>query len=218
MKFRLVEENELEKRAKYHRKRQKGMSPFYSPDGGNVPLAMDKFNNSTADGANGLMESKEQDWLVNSYKHKPPMSEWAIIEELFEMGYDYKFAQSIVKRLKFDKNGFTIGESLSTSPNGLCEDFELLDSEPVDISYKDFYDLVDTFFQEYKSVEAEHNPDTMYEIQRNFYKKYRPFVDKCKNIMNSINVTGYGRNDYYLLKIWDLCKVVDNNFPYGWRV
>lgn len=56
MKFRIVEENELEKRARYHRKRQKGMSPFYSPDGGNVPLAIDRFNNSVADGANGLME------------------------------------------------------------------------------------------------------------------------------------------------------------------
>lgn len=57
MKFRLVEENELEKRAKYHKKRQKGLSPFYSPDGGNVPLSIDRFNNSVAEGANGLMES-----------------------------------------------------------------------------------------------------------------------------------------------------------------
>ena len=56
MKFRLVEENELDKRAKKHRKKQKGMSPFYSPDGGNVPLAIDRFNSSVADGANGLME------------------------------------------------------------------------------------------------------------------------------------------------------------------
>ena len=53
----LKEENELQKRAKYHKKRQKGMSPFYSPDGGNVPLAIDRFNNSVADGANGLCES-----------------------------------------------------------------------------------------------------------------------------------------------------------------
>lgn len=56
MKFRLVEENELEKRAKYHRKRQKGMSPFYSPNGGNVPLNISRFNASTAEGANGLCE------------------------------------------------------------------------------------------------------------------------------------------------------------------
>lgn len=60
MKFRLVEENELEKRAKYHRKRQKGLSPFYSPDGGNVPLAINKFNNSVADGANGLCEDLDE--------------------------------------------------------------------------------------------------------------------------------------------------------------
>ena len=47
--------NELQKRAKYHRKRQKGMSPFYSPDGGNCILpdygnstSISTFNNSTS--------------------------------------------------------------------------------------------------------------------------------------------------------------------------
>ena len=50
--------NELQKRAKYHRKRQKGMSPFYSPDGGNCILpdygnstSISTFNNSTAGSA-----------------------------------------------------------------------------------------------------------------------------------------------------------------------
>ena len=61
MKFRLVEENELDKRAKKHRKKQKGMSPFYSPDGGNVPLNISRFNNSTAEGANGLCENLDED-------------------------------------------------------------------------------------------------------------------------------------------------------------
>ena len=50
--------NELQKRAKYHRKRQKGMSPFYSPDGGNCILpdygnstSISTFNNSTSGSA-----------------------------------------------------------------------------------------------------------------------------------------------------------------------
>lgn len=50
--------NELQKRVKYHRKRQKGMSPFYSPDGGNCILpdygnstSISTFNNSTSGSA-----------------------------------------------------------------------------------------------------------------------------------------------------------------------
>lgn len=50
--------NELQKRAKYHRKRQKGMSPFYSPDGDNCILpdygnstSISTFNNSTSGSA-----------------------------------------------------------------------------------------------------------------------------------------------------------------------
>jgi len=152
MKFRLVEDNELEKRAKYHRKRQRGLSPFYSLDGGNIPLAIDKFNNSVADGANGLME-----------------------------------------------------------------DYEFLDSDPEKIDYKSFKDMVDTFIKEYKDVQQEDDPDLMYDLQRNFYKKYRPLVDKCKILIQSISPTGYGKNDFYLIKLRDLCKIVDNNFPYGWK-
>lgn len=50
--------NELQKRAKYHRKKQKGMSPFYSPDGGSCILpdygnsnSISTFNNSTSGSA-----------------------------------------------------------------------------------------------------------------------------------------------------------------------
>lgn len=50
--------NELQKRAKHHRKKQKGMSPFYSPDGGNCILpdygnsnSISTFNNSTSGSA-----------------------------------------------------------------------------------------------------------------------------------------------------------------------
>ena len=42
-------------------------------------------------------------------------------------------------------------------------------------------------------------------------------LNKCKSLINSINPTGYGVNDYYIIKIRDLCRVVDNNFPYGWK-
>ena len=50
-----------------------------------------------------------------------------------------------------------------------------------------------------------------------FYKKYRPFVDACKNIMKTINPSGYGREDYMNLKIKDMLRSVDYNFPYGWK-
>lgn len=49
MKFRLVEENELEKTVKKHKKHQKGLSPFcyLNPNAGNVEKNIEMFNNST---------------------------------------------------------------------------------------------------------------------------------------------------------------------------
>lgn len=49
MKFKLVEENELKKRNKWAKKRQKGMSPFTRMDAGNVEKGIEVFNNSTGD-------------------------------------------------------------------------------------------------------------------------------------------------------------------------
>ncbi len=44
----IKEENELEKRAKFHRKKQKGMSPFsyLNPNAGNVEKGCEFFNNA----------------------------------------------------------------------------------------------------------------------------------------------------------------------------
>lgn len=225
MKFRLVEDNELEKRAKYHKKRQKGLSPFYSPDGGNVPLAIDRFNNSVADGANGLMEDYEEYYE----RVTDSESDWAMkhdvkrVPNLYtkEYGQVRNVYQANDGRLFYIYDGHYFGTFPEYCFNGsnesLKEDFEFLDSDPKDVDYKVFKDAVETFIGDYKNVQAEDDPDTMYDSQRAFYKKYRPFVNKCKSLINSINPTGYGVNDYYIIKIRDLCRVVDNNFPYGWK-
>ena len=86
MIFRLLETNELEKRARKHRKKQKGLSPFYSPDGGNVPQAIDRFNNSTAENANGLMEAKRRklrasDLADYKYKFQIIQYHWMVSED-----------------------------------------------------------------------------------------------------------------------------------------
>lgn len=63
--------NELQKRANYHRKRQKGMSPFYSPDGGSCILP--DYGNSTAISTfnNGTSGSAPISGMSEDYLQKP---------------------------------------------------------------------------------------------------------------------------------------------------
>ena len=56
-------------------------------------------------------------------------------------------------------------------------------------------------------------------VKGEFYNKYYDFAQKCKEIIKSPNtsISGYGRNDYLLLRALDKCKQVDYSFPYGWK-
>lgn len=50
-----------------------------------------------------------------------------------------------------------------------------------------------------------------------FYEKWRPVIDKCKEIVKKANVSGYGRWDFFTIKIRDIVKAMEYNFPYGWK-
>lgn len=50
-----------------------------------------------------------------------------------------------------------------------------------------------------------------------FYAKYRPVADKCKEILKSLSITGYGgASDIIKIQLENICKAIEYNFPYGW--
>lgn len=53
--------------------------------------------------------------------------------------------------------------------------------------------------------------------RRAFYQKYYEFAKTCESKGTLGGVSGYGRGDFVKLKIKDLCRLVDYNFPYGWK-
>ena len=53
--------------------------------------------------------------------------------------------------------------------------------------------------------------------RRAFYQKYYEFAKTCESVGTLGGVSGYGRYDFIKLKIKDLCRLVDYNFPYGWK-
>jgi hypothetical protein len=53
--------------------------------------------------------------------------------------------------------------------------------------------------------------------RRDFYQKYYEFAKACESEGALGGVSGYGRGDFVKLRIKDLCRLVDYNFPYGWR-
>lgn len=77
------------------------------------------------------------------------------------------------------------------------------------------------FFDEYNKIPSKgmDSLDIKYDCDKDrFYQKYRPFVDKCKEVSNKLRPTGYGKTDYFDIKAKELLKKVDYNFPYGWKV
>ena len=97
-------------------------------------------------------------------------------------------------------------------------------STPVEsITYKMAKSARDAFFDVYGYVKGlQQDPDMIddiYTVQGIFYSVYKPFVDKCNELLNDKrSIGGYGGlKDYSKLKVRDLCKDVDYKFPYGWK-
>ncbi|MBO7730926.1 MAG: DUF3293 domain-containing protein [Methanobrevibacter sp.] len=73
--------NELEKRAKEHKKKQKGLSPFTKPNAGNVEHNINTFNHmmgsDTASGEGGMAMGESRTSRV--YQHLTSDKDWAIV-------------------------------------------------------------------------------------------------------------------------------------------
>ncbi len=102
------------------------------------------------------------------------------------------------------------------------ENFMNIDST---IKYSDQFKItkaaVDTFFSELKSIINKEDDwnyiDSIYKEKKDFYQKYIDFARKCKSMSSISGITGYGKSDSMRIKIMELCKAVDYNFPYGWK-
>ena len=119
--------------------------------------------------------------------------------------------------------------------NRLCEDTTMISNLPPEIEafldiddsteYTDQIKIIkaagDIFFKELKDIESKENDwdylDDIYNMKRNFYKKYIDFAKKCKEMFSIKGITGYGSNDFLRTKIMEMCRTIDYNFPYGWK-
>jgi hypothetical protein len=97
-------------------------------------------------------------------------------------------------------------------------------STPVEsITYKMAKSARDAFLDVYDYVKGlQQEPDMVddiFTVQGIFYSTYKPFVDKCNEILkDKRSISGYGGlKDYGKLKVVDLCRDVDYKFPYGWK-
>lgn len=101
-------------------------------------------------------------------------------------------------------------------------DFINMDSN-IDFSdqYKITKNAVDIFFDELKDIKSKEDDwdyvDSIYRDKRDFYQKYIDFARKCKSMSSIAGITGYGKSDPVRIKIMELCRAVDYNFPYGWK-
>lgn len=90
--------------------------------------------------------------------------------------------------------------------------------------YDNFYRTLDAVWQEFikeyaplcrfSTWDSVDDDDKKGEL----YNKYRPVVDKCKETLKTLSITGYGGlKDVYKGYIEELCKKFDYKFPFGWK-
>lgn len=95
---------------------------------------------------------------------------------------------------------------------------KLLNTDEPDMTYDDLRNAVEEFRIDLEKF-PKNDLDIKYDCDKDrFYKKYRAFADICKRKKKELNPTGYGKMDFVDVKKKELCNLVDNRFPYGWKV
>ena len=86
---------------------------------------------------------------------------------------------------------------------------------------KTFKSEAERFWLDYKDIKSKENDwdyiDDIYDMKKDFYNKYIDFARRCKELSSIKGITGYGLNDASKLKLMEICREVDYNFPYGWK-
>lgn len=211
MKFKLVEENELKKRNKWAKKRQKGMSPFTRMNAGNVEKGIEIFNNSigdsTGDGCS-MGESLDNKSIFDSIKKisiitlvddvkNEPFTNYNINESYSEEMLLNMTDDELIKLSDEDINLITNIEILDKL-NRLIPDKlshhqkELLYNEYITYSVKLDSDDIQNILEKIKScnyVQIVARPKN-----NNFIDKYDITPDDAKNILNRLTVDDYVDN------------------------
>jgi len=84
---------------------------------------------------------------------------------------------------------------------------------------KEAYDLSIKDYKKFPNRNTMESLDTKYDGDKGrFYTKYNRFAEKCKEIDQGLSISGYGgASDLIKIKIREICRGVDYNFPYGWK-
>lgn len=94
--------------------------------------------------------------------------------------------------------------------------------EDIDDLYKtlkEAYNLCIEDYQKFPNGNTMESLDMKYDDDKGrFYTKYVKFAQKCKDIAEDLSISGYGgASDIIKIKIREICRGVDYNFPYGWK-
>ena len=94
--------------------------------------------------------------------------------------------------------------------------------EDIDEWYRTLKAAYDVCMEDYNKFPNQNTMDSMdikYDDDKGrFYSKYVKFAQKCREMEKELSISGYGgASDIIKIKIRDICRGVDYNFPYGWK-
>lgn len=110
----------------------------------------------------------------------------------------------------------------SEVPNEVLKFINTEKFEDIDDMYKTLkaaYDIYVEDYQKFPNGNTMESLDMKYDDDKGrFYTKYVKFAQKCKDITEDLSISGYGgASDIIKIKICEICRGVDYNFPYGWK-
>ena len=117
-------------------------------------------------------------------------------------------------RSSYEGDEYTSLINLSTNPD---VDF-VVNADIEDIDVDTLESAIDCFFEDLHLLPSDNTMDSLdYEYDKDkgkIYKKYRPLIDKCKELLDYYNK---GTNSSKNLYEKQLIKKFDYIFPYGWK-
>lgn len=240
MKIKKLEENYLDDLHKYNKKRQKGMSPFcyLNPNAGNVPKAIDTFNNSVDNNASiGMSEDYEEEIIRDD-----PEAVENIKKDLKSFGGRLRYhiskldTENALDNFKLNMIDFEVDYIEDTNDYYLVMNFEVLQPFTGQDFRSNFIPIItkviNSAYKSYKSNFEFHIEINCYDVNSESYATCILFVDNIGRIKNlsftTLTEASYGgaydiKDDQYFTReeinefAFGVCAGLSERFGYQYE-
>lgn len=119
------------------------------------------------------------------------------------------------KSINEDANEFYT-RLIDSNPGPALQEF--MDTDLNDVTFDILHSAIKEFAEDLSKFPKD-DSDIKYDCDKDrFYTKYLDFAEQCGYLKKMLHPTGYGKTDFVEVRKKELCDIISNRFPYGWKV